>query len=352
MVRQFHDLVMARMPDKVTRRSIPKAAAQTVCLWLQSMTCSSRTTAPSTPRWKRTSKGDRDRFVAGCTCVGLTISPDKTVVMHRPSLHTAYKAPRISAHGSQLKTMNNFAYLGSKRPQHKIEAKDSHWISKDSQGFDRLQTTMWNCHEGADEDASANKPIRGGQKQRYKDTLKKSLKQLRINPATWEYLAQDRPTWRRSVKTGSAIYEANRIATANAKRAARGSPAPRTRPRPRPFQYIPILITCTPTTAFTTNTTVSNGDSLVNCPQLDRTFASRIGLVGHFESIVQTVVNLCLENQHTAKIAASTVLAHLLIAWAYSVTCVSMTAEFTAMPTTPAFGTASRSPLHTAASAR
>ncbi|VDL90291.1 unnamed protein product [Schistocephalus solidus] len=36
----------------------------------------------------------------------------------------------------------------------------------------------------------------------------------------WEDLAQDRPTWRRSVKTGSAIYETNRIAAAMAKRAA------------------------------------------------------------------------------------------------------------------------------------
>ncbi|VDL94150.1 unnamed protein product [Schistocephalus solidus] len=50
------------------------------------------------------------------------------------------------------------------------------------------------------------------------------------------------------------------------------------------------------------------------------------------------LVNQCLEHQHTAEIAASTVLtilAHALIAWAYSVTCASMTAEFTAMPTTP-----------------
>ncbi|VDL88722.1 unnamed protein product [Schistocephalus solidus] len=68
----------------------------------------------------------------------------------------------------------------------------------------------------------------GSQKLRYKETLKKWLKQLQINPATWEDLAQDRPAWRRSVDTGSAIYEADRIATAKAKRAARKSPAPRT----------------------------------------------------------------------------------------------------------------------------
>uniref|UniRef100_A0A183SBH6 Mediator of RNA polymerase II transcription subunit 33A n=1 Tax=Schistocephalus solidus TaxID=70667 RepID=A0A183SBH6_SCHSO len=52
-------------------------------------------------------------------------------------------------------------------------------------------------------------------------------------------------------------------------------------------------------------------------------------------SIVQRLVNQCLEHQHTTEIIASTNLAHSLIAWAYSVTCASMTADITAMPTTP-----------------
>ncbi|VDL91129.1 unnamed protein product [Schistocephalus solidus] len=163
-----------------------------------------------------------------------------------------------------------------------------------------------------------------------KGTLKKSLKQLQINAATWEDLAQDRPVSRRSVKTGSVIYEANRIAAAKAKIAARKSPAPRTNsvdaqalPTCRRFQRIfrariglvghlrtqciinpkiqistlnsanppsdsptlspginsitPTIIETTslystpvtPTTAFafTTTTTISDGDSLLNCPQ-------------------------------------------------------------------------------------
>ncbi|VDL91670.1 unnamed protein product [Schistocephalus solidus] len=62
----------------------------------------------------------------------------------------------------------------------------------------------------------------GDQKRRYKDTLK----QMQIDPATWEDLAQDRLAWRRSVKTGAAIYVANRITVAKAKRAARKSQAP------------------------------------------------------------------------------------------------------------------------------
>ncbi|VDM01783.1 unnamed protein product [Schistocephalus solidus] len=49
----------------------------------------------------------------------------------------------------------------------------------------------------------------GGQVRRYKDTLKTSLKQLQINPESWEDLARNRSAWRRTVKTGAAIYEAN-----------------------------------------------------------------------------------------------------------------------------------------------
>ncbi|VDL87864.1 unnamed protein product [Schistocephalus solidus] len=67
----------------------------------------------------------------------------------------------------------------------------------------------------------------GGQKRRFKYTLKKSLKQRQINPVTLEDLALDRPTWRRSVRIGSTIYEANRIAAAKAKRAACKAQSPR-----------------------------------------------------------------------------------------------------------------------------
>ncbi|VDL92244.1 unnamed protein product [Schistocephalus solidus] len=148
------------------------------------------------------------------------------------------------------------------------------------------------------------------------------------------------PVWRRSVKTGAAIYEANRIAAANAKRAARKSPAPRsntvdtqalpTFPRYQrifrariglvghlwtqctnnstiptsmsnsansPSEYptlalginsiTPAIIEttfkysspATPTIAATINTTTTTSD--VKSPHCDRTFTSRIGLMGH-----------------------------------------------------------------------
>ncbi|VDM00281.1 unnamed protein product [Schistocephalus solidus] len=90
----------------------------------------------------------------------------------------------------------------------------------------------------------------------YGDT--KFLKQLQIKPAISEDLAQDRPAWRRSVKTGSANYEANRIAAAKAKRAARKSPVPRT------------------------NTVDSQ--ALPTCSRCQRIFHGRIGLVGHLRT--------------------------------------------------------------------
>ncbi|VDL98151.1 unnamed protein product [Schistocephalus solidus] len=110
-------------------------------------------------------------------------------------------------------------------------------------------------HVEATETAMERPP---GQKRSYKDTLKKSLKQLQINPATWKDVTQDRPAWRRSVKTGAVIYEANRIAAAKAKRVVRKSQAPRT------------------------NT--ANGQALPKCPRCQRTFRARIGLDGHIRT--------------------------------------------------------------------
>ncbi|BHF69189.1 hypothetical protein SprV_0301223200 [Sparganum proliferum] len=103
-------------------------------------------------------------------------------------------------------------------------------------------------------DVATGSRRQGGQIRRYKDTLKSSLKRLQINPTNWEELALGRPIWRRTVKTGAAIYEANRIAAAKVKREARKSQV-------RP---------------------VRNADAqpLPTCPRCQRTFRARIGLVG------------------------------------------------------------------------
>nr|VZI34156.1 unnamed protein product [Spirometra erinaceieuropaei] len=57
----------------------------------------------------------------------------------------------------------------------------------------------------------------------YKDTLQTSLKRRQVDLASWEDLARDRLAWKRTVKTGAAIYEANYIATAKSKCEARNS---------------------------------------------------------------------------------------------------------------------------------
>nr|VZI11197.1 unnamed protein product [Spirometra erinaceieuropaei] len=72
-------------------------------------------------------------------------------------------------------------------------------------------------------DIAAGSRRQGCQIRRYKDTLKSSLKRLQINPTNWEDLAHDRATWRRTVKTGAAMYEDNRIAATKVKREARKS---------------------------------------------------------------------------------------------------------------------------------
>ncbi|BHF69201.1 hypothetical protein SprV_0301224400 [Sparganum proliferum] len=90
---------------------------------------------------------------------------------------------------------------------------------------------------------------------RYKDTLKASLKRLQINPADWEELARDHPTWKRIVKTGAVIYGANCIAADKAKREAGKSqlrPSRNASAQPPP-----------------------------TCPRCQRTFQAPPGLVGH-----------------------------------------------------------------------
>ena len=48
----------------------------------------------------------------------------------------------------------------------------------------------------------------GGQKKRYKDTLKASLKDFNIPTESWEQIAQDRTKWRALIKREAGEYEA------------------------------------------------------------------------------------------------------------------------------------------------
>ena len=93
----------------------------------------------------------------------------------------------------------------------------------------------------------------GGQKKRYKDTLKSTLKELKISTDNWEAVASDRPAWRTAVRTGARSAESRRITAAQSKRAARKARA------------------------------ASSADlaPTVPCPTCGRFLRSRAGLAGH-----------------------------------------------------------------------
>ena len=61
----------------------------------------------------------------------------------------------------------------------------------------------------------------GGQKKRYNDTLKASLKDFNIPTESWKQIAQDCTKWRGLIKRGAGEYEAKRISEAEQKRAQR-----------------------------------------------------------------------------------------------------------------------------------
>ena len=67
------------------------------------------------------------------------------------------------------------------------------------------------------------KRSQGGQKKRYKDSLKASRKQLQIDTSIWENAALDRPKWRSEITMGAMAAEKRRIAEAKEKRRWRRS---------------------------------------------------------------------------------------------------------------------------------
>ncbi|BHF77774.1 hypothetical protein SprV_0602088400 [Sparganum proliferum] len=88
-----------------------------------------------------------DPFSAACENFGLVINTEKTTVMPEPQPSTAHSqnAPQISVNGTQLQVVKNFPYLGSTLFRtSNIDDDVAHRISKASQAFSRLQSTVWN----------------------------------------------------------------------------------------------------------------------------------------------------------------------------------------------------------------
>ena len=65
------------------------------------------------------------------------------------------------------------------------------------------------------------KRSQGGQKKRYKDTLKASLKDFNIPTESWEQAAQDRTKWHCLINKGASLFEAKIICEAERKRKER-----------------------------------------------------------------------------------------------------------------------------------
>ncbi|BHF85085.1 hypothetical protein SprV_1002824300 [Sparganum proliferum] len=378
----------------------------------------------------------------------------KSTVWNRHA--TPPNAPQISVSGTQLQVVENFRYLGSTLSRNTmIDDEVANRISKASQAFGRLQSKVWNRHGlqltsklkmyktvilptllyGAETWTVYTKQarrlnhfhlsclrriLRLNWQDRipdtdvlertqilsiyamlrqmhlrwngHLDTLKSSPKRLQINPTKWKELALDRPTWRRTVKTGAAIYEANRIAVVEVKREfpksqvrpVRNADAQPLLTRPRcqrtfrariglvghlrtncASRTTPTIVpppsssssfaTTTPITAAqaaishitnpdtTIDTTYiasdsSDEDQDYTCPHCDRTFTSHIGLVSHFR-ILRTETGEPVPGAptyiHRTRFTAHTALSISGTTWAYSVTCASTRTELTAVPTLP-----------------
>ena len=65
------------------------------------------------------------------------------------------------------------------------------------------------------------KRTQGGQRKRYKDTIKHNLKACGIQVDDWESIVEDRQLWRASTKSGVELFEANRCSALQDKRAKR-----------------------------------------------------------------------------------------------------------------------------------
>ena len=83
---------------------------------------------------------------------------------------------------------------------------------------------------------STGKQHKGGQKKRYKDVLKSTLKAYNIPVNEWQALAQDRPAWRAAIRKGTNHFEKSRLQSLDEKRSARKNRVP------NPSTAVPCLL--------------------------------------------------------------------------------------------------------------
>ncbi|VDN37135.1 unnamed protein product [Dibothriocephalus latus] len=219
---------------------------------LNSMICTLNTTTEADMQ------RSMDLFAAGCANFGPIINTEKTVVMHQPPPGTNPNALHTHVNGPVFKNVDNFVNLGSTLSRNtQIDDEVARRISKASQAsrdkavvlttlvygaetwtvyagqarklnhfHERIPNTevlertgvisiqamlgqiqlRWSGHVVRMDDRRLPKRQlygnvavgargKGGQKRRYQDTLKNSLKRLQINTVNREDLAQDRSAW-------------------------------------------------------------------------------------------------------------------------------------------------------------
>ncbi|BHF73302.1 hypothetical protein SprV_0401638300 [Sparganum proliferum] len=203
--------------------------------------------------------------VTACDKFDLVINTEQIVVMHQPPPDAAYISPKINVKGTQLQGVDNFTYLGSilfrntkiddgRQPSLRPSAKHSldclrHILKLrcrdrisytdvlERAGILSIYAMRWSGHlmrmhdqrlpkRLFDGDIATDSHRQGDQVKPYKDTVKASLRRLQIDPANWEDLARNPPSWWRTVKTDTGICESNRITAAKAKRDDRKSQLP------------------------------------------------------------------------------------------------------------------------------
>ena len=98
----------------------------------------------------------------------------------------------------------------------------------------------------------------GGQKQRYKDTLKACLMDFNIPTESWEQIVQDRAMWRSLIRRCASEYEAKRISEVKQKRSQRKA---RAEASPTELSYSDLC-----------------------CFICSRLFRARIGLISHLRT--------------------------------------------------------------------
>ncbi|BHF81457.1 hypothetical protein SprV_0702458700 [Sparganum proliferum] len=190
-----------------------------------------------------------DLFSAVCKNFGLIINTQKTVVVHQPPPNSSTPPnappPQISVNRTQLHVVENLPYLGSTLSRNtKIDDEVANRISKASQSFGRLQSTVWNRHG------------------------------LQLSTKLMMYKAVIVPTVLYGAKTWTVFSEPPLPSSSSSFSTTTSTTAD---------QAAVSHIFNPDTTTDTTPNSSDSSDEYHNytCPHCDRTFTSRIGLVGH-----------------------------------------------------------------------